>query len=199
MDNTLDDAIWPSVDPEDLWIYDKLILSRKLGYNCGPSGVKVPHAGLYIVRPITNLEGMGVGAEIKWINEDTYHLVPAGYFWCEVFEGRHLSVDYVFGDQVLCVEGIRDKHDPLYKWQEWKKVDDHIPLPEVLASLPYKNINCEFVGGNLIEAHLRPNPDFQEDHDVVYPVWEGQSIEPPTGFRYKESPDYKRQGFFIPI
>ena len=29
-----DDSIWANADPNDLWLYDKLILSKKLGYKC---------------------------------------------------------------------------------------------------------------------------------------------------------------------
>lgn len=81
-----DDIMWNLCDPNDLWIYDKLILSRKMGYVCGPPGVPVPNADSYIVRPITNIEGMGRGAEILWLDDDTDHL-PPGYFWCEIFDG----------------------------------------------------------------------------------------------------------------
>ena len=37
-----DPDIWDKIKPDDLWIYDKLILSRKLGYLCGPAGVAPP-------------------------------------------------------------------------------------------------------------------------------------------------------------
>ena len=37
-----DDTTWESVDPNDAWALDKLVLAKKLGYNCGPAGVNVP-------------------------------------------------------------------------------------------------------------------------------------------------------------
>ena len=39
-----EDEVWAILKPEDIWIYDKLILSKKLGYVCGPIGVDVPMA-----------------------------------------------------------------------------------------------------------------------------------------------------------
>jgi len=194
-----DDTMWLECDPEMLWIYDKLILSRKLGYTCGPSGVPVPEADLYIVRPITNIEGMGRDAKIIWINEDTDTIVPPGHFWCEVFEGRHLSVDYLNGEQVLCVEGYRFEEDPLYRWSEWKKVDDQIPFPKLLSSFNVEQINCEFIGGKLIEVHLRHNPDFDDrEYNVIYPVWDDQKTKAPLGLKFIEDKDFKRKGFFVP-
>ena len=41
-DDTQEDLVWKKVDPDDIWVMDKLILSRKLGYNCGPVGQDVP-------------------------------------------------------------------------------------------------------------------------------------------------------------
>ena len=45
---------WHDISPEDLWYYNKLILSRTLGYDCGPTGVVVPKPGFFIVRPCMN-------------------------------------------------------------------------------------------------------------------------------------------------
>ena len=33
-----DDDVWELAHEEDLWIFDKLILSKRLGYQCGPVG-----------------------------------------------------------------------------------------------------------------------------------------------------------------
>ena len=53
-----DDDAWISCHKDDLWIFDKCILSTKLGYNCGPADMDVPEPGIYIVRPCVNLAGM---------------------------------------------------------------------------------------------------------------------------------------------
>jgi hypothetical protein len=193
-----DNDMWKECDIDDLWIYDKLILSRKLGYVCGPAGVPVPEPGIYIVRPITNIEGMSREVEFVRLEEATCHL-PPGHFWCEVFRGRHLSVDYVFGDQILCVEGYRSTDNPIYQWDRWQVVNTRVPYPEILADLPYEKVNCEFIDGNLIEVHLRHNPDF-EDRDVnhLIPAWKGEKRLPRPGYRFVADEDYKREGFYVP-
>lgn len=192
-----DEDVWPSLPPEDLWVYDKLILSRKLGYACGPTGVRVPCPNEYIVRPITNLCGMGRGARILYLTDKTDHL-PYGYFWCETFEGRHLSVDYVDGEQTLCVEGFRSS-SKLYKWDKWVITEDRVPYHPILHTLTgkYQTINCEFIGDKLIEIHLRGNPDFQVNTNEIIVVWEGDDTTPPEGMKFVEAKDFKRLGFFV--
>ena len=188
---------WKRADPDTLWLMDKLILSRKLGYVCGPVGQNVPKPDHYIVRPCVNIIGLGLGASKMWLDKHTYDL-PLGYFWCEFFEGRHLSVDYHYGKQVLCVEGFK-KEDTFTKWNRWVKTEDEIPFPSILEE--YKHItyiNCEFIDGKLIEVHFRSNPDFDEYTKVFIPVWEGQSTYPPPGFRYIKYRDiHGRIGAFI--
>lgn len=195
-----DNEAWKQCHIDDLWIFDKLVLAKKLGYVCGPVGVDVPIPGTYVVRPITNICGMGIGAKKIHIENTTNHL-PAGHFWCETFEGRHLSVDYLHYKQILCVEGVRDPDAELYHWKKWKRVSDVVPVPRIVYSLnqDYRYLNCEFIGDKLIELHLRVNPDFQNDEEILYPVWEGEDITPPPNMVFVEAYDYKRKGFFKPI
>ena len=168
-----DDEVWDTAHIEDLWIFDKLILAKKLGYQCGPAGGWTPESKNYIIRPCVNAVGMSKGAYIDHIekNTDTDYL-PAGFFWCEIFEGRHLSVDYDFGIQGLTTEGFRNTDDPLWKFNRWTRVDDKVEYPEILHKLvgKYPTINCEFIGGNLIEVHLRANEEMG-DYDEIIPVW----------------------------
>ena len=182
---------WSSIHPQDLWVYNKLQVSRVLGYECGPIGLLVPRPDFYIIRPCINFMGMSRYARIEYLEGDTEHLHP-GEFWCEVFEGEHISVDYYKGQQELTVKGVRDPQDPLYKWKKWYKVDRVIPLPKLLQNLDYNWINCEFIGNKLIEIHLRGNPDFRYNNDSVIPVWEGDSVN-----TYIEDNDYHRLGFII--
>jgi hypothetical protein len=184
---------WNSVHPFDLWIYNKLQLSQVLGYTCGPAGLEVPKPGFYIVRPCINFMGMGRHARIEHLESDTEHLHP-GEFWCEIFEGEHISVDYYKGQQELTIKGLRDSQDPLYKWKRWYKVERDLILPNILLDISsrYDWINCEFIGGKLIEIHLRRNPDFRYNNESVVPVWEGDKVE-----SYIEDNDYRRLGFII--
>ena len=97
-----EEQYWQNPDPDTMWLTDKLILASKMGYKCGPAGIDVPESGDYIVRPVVNAYGLGIGAEKMFIEQTTTH-IPPGFFWCEWFEGRHLSVDYKDGEQSLCV------------------------------------------------------------------------------------------------
>ena len=185
-----EDDVWSIVDPEDLWALDKLILSRKLGYKCGPIGYDVKIPGWYIVRPCVNMMGLGLGTSKTWLDDDTTHL-PIGSFWCEFFEGRHISVDYIDGKQVLAVEGTKS-NDTFTRWEKWTRVEDVVPMPGILQDLSdrYKTINCEFIGKNLIEVHLRGNPDFNEDISEFIPVWDLKKDLTTEGYRFVHCPEY---------
>jgi len=189
---------WNAIHHNDLWIYNKLQLSRVLGYTCGPVGTTVPKPDFYIVRPSINFLGMGRFAEILWIENSTDHLYPSN-FWCEVFKGEHLSVDFYHQEAKLVVRGIKNEDDPLYKWQKWEKIDRKIGFPPILSHLTgnYDWINCEFIDGNLIEVHIRQNPDFRYGNDVAIPIWDDNDQEKHRNLRYIKDSDYKRKGFYI--
>lgn len=193
-----EDQVWKTIDPDDMWVLDKLILSKKLDYNCGPVGLDVTIPGYYIVRPCVNMQGLGLGAQKVWLDRSTTHL-PVGHFWCEWFEGRHLSIDYHHGKQVLAVEG--HKPDTTFtRWEHWVRVADRIRLPRILHSFveKYEWINCEYIGGKLIEVHFRHNEDFVNGIVHFIPVWEGESTDPPEGYTYREYPDvHGRIGAFV--
>ena len=191
---------WKNAKEDDLWIFDKLIIARKMGYTCGPAGVVVPKPDNYIVRPCVNIPGMGRGAVFQHIEDDTKHL-PTGHFWCEIFSGKHVSVDYQDGKQILAVEGTRNEGAELWRFNRWQKIDDVFPLPSIFFSLTkkYQYINIEYVGGKVIEIHLRQNPDFVWNNNIAIPVWNDEKLEMQLSqnMRFVESPDYHRKGFYI--
>jgi hypothetical protein len=189
------DEEWDHIHSEDLWIYNKLFLSRVLGYKCGPVGTTVPQPDFYIVRPSINLLGMGRFARKEWIEKHTCEFHP-GEFWCEIFEGEHLSVDFHQQNAELVVLGTREQEEPYYKWKKWEKIDRKIDFPDVLKKLKgdYDWINCEFIGNRLIEVHFRQNPDFRYDNSVAIPVWDDEKIE---NMRFIEDSDYLRKGFYV--
>lgn len=175
------------LDPEELWVYNKLELSRKLGYLCGPVGVDVLYPGWYIVRPAINFQGLGLGAKKVWLDKSTDHL-PAGHFWCEWFQGTHYSVDYEYAKRVRTTIGIPS--DDITKWKKWEVIDRDILFPHLLFQFRNKpNVNVEYINGKLIEVQLRKNPDFSYNNNVFIPVWEGDVIDTPVGYRYIDCPD----------
>jgi hypothetical protein len=173
--------VFDSIELADLWCVDKLILAKRLGYYCGPAGV-APVPGTYIVRPIMNLRMMSSGASIEQLSGDS---IPDGYFWCEVFSGRHLSFDYNYGVQTLAVEGFR-KSSRLDRFSHWTRTEDVFTLPPILQEIArrYPWFNVEVIGDKVIEAHFRYNDDFQNHSaTTVVPVWRDEFYESPAGDR----------------
>lgn len=189
---------WESIHTEDLWVYNKLILNSRLRHLCGPTGMSVSYSGYYIVRPSINLLGMGRFSRIEWIDKSTDHFHPSE-FWCEIFEGEHLSVDYHNKESKLVVLGERNDNDPLYKWRKWTKINRKVEFPQILNELKgdYEWINCEFIDNRLIEVHFRRNPDFRYGNNIAIPVWRGDRPQRVDNFTFIEDKDYLRRGFFI--
>jgi hypothetical protein len=189
---------WDQIHSEDLWVYNKLILGRVLGYTCGPVGTSVPRPDFYILRPSMNLLGMGRLARKEYIYKytDSYH---PSEFWCELFEGDHISVDYQNKEQRLTVLGTRDEMNPLYKWDMWEKIDIKVPYPKILEKLKgnYEWINCEFIGNRLIEVHFRQNPDFRYENDIAIPIWDTADLEKYPNHTFVSDSDYRRKGFMV--
>jgi hypothetical protein len=186
MEFVSDSDVWEHIDPDDLWIYDRLILSRKLKYNCGPAGVAPKERKTYIVKPCVNFRMMGHGASLKVLSPTTFEIVPDGYFWCEKFEGRHLSFDYYNGEQILSVEGFKDDPSRLDRFSRWKKVSDTFKLPDFIQAVAdkYKWMNVETIGGNIIEIHLRYNDDFRNHKGKeIVPIWKDEFYDSPCGDR----------------
>lgn len=176
-----DADVFLTIHTDDLWCVDKLILAKRLGYHCGPAGI-APVPGTYVVRPVINLKMMGVGATIEYLSGDT---IPDGYFWCEVFTGRHLSFDYHWGKQVLAVEGFRSS-TRLDRFSRWTKVTDVFELPAILQNIAncYQWFNVEVIGDKVIEVHFRYNDDFlNHNATTIVPVWQDEFYASACGDR----------------
>jgi len=199
IDSINDVDVWESLPNQHLWIYDRLILSRRLGYQAAPAGIPVPAANWYVVKPITNLRGMSRGAQRVWLTPELTDSVPDGSFWMPWFRGRHISVDYHWGRQELTVEGFR-RGDRLDRFTRWCRVPDEIALPECLsaAAQDLEWINVEYIGGLAIEAHARYNDDFRNhDSDEIYPQWRDEPVTQPPGTSWYPSAAGDRTGFWI--
>jgi len=194
-----DCEVWVSCPPNWLWVYDKLIVAQHEHVKSGPAGVSVPQPGWYVVRPITNIRMMGRGASRCWLELGDDAQVPDGYFWSEVLTGDHVSVDYHWGNPVLSVQGFRDDPDRLDRFNRWIKVDSVHTLPSWLEELSVTQewINVEYIGGRVIEVHLRYNDDFaNHTASEIIPVWIGQDTTPPPNWAWYASPAQDRLGFW---
>lgn len=164
--------------PNHRELFNKLDLSLRLGYLCGPAGIDVPKNGKYCIRPIYNLAGMGAGSYIQTLFEKNDNYIPPGYFWCEYFEGVHYSIDWKYCENkwspIFCCIGIRNKENPLYKFNRWviSDVPEYIELPNFITEInDVEFINTEYIGEKLIEVHLRKNQDFPKDANELIPIW----------------------------
>ena len=192
-----DDEAWYAYPHHHIW-FNKLWVSERLGYMCGPSGIPPKKSSHYIVRPIYNLSGMGVGAEFKYIQQDDASKVPPGYFWQEIFLGKHYSVTYEFVHDIRpywkpisSFEGVR-LGTSLWRFQKWTRSDYYPEVPKIFNELSdVKKINVEFKNNVAIEVHLRGTPD--PDYDECIPIWDDMQKDVDKyldiGYSYIESFD----------
>jgi hypothetical protein len=158
--------------------FNKLWIAEKLGYACGPSGIAPCKSGWYIVRPVMNISGMGVGAKKEYIKAGDLSKVPPGYFWCEWFEGIQYSVTFewvCYWKQISCFMAERNIEN-LSRFNKWSKYDHKVfklgHIFEEIADSKIIKINVEFIDDNPIEVHLRESPD--PDYDIIIPIWKDE-------------------------
>lgn len=175
-----DEYAWNKYRHRHIW-FNKLYIAESLGYVCGPCGVAPSERGKYVVRPIYNLSGMGLGASVKTIEAGDYSQVPPGYFWCEYFTGAHYSATYKFvrdpsarWELQSCWVGSKHETE-LYKFTKWTRSDYAPTVPYMFNALyDVEYINVEFIGDNVIEVHLRKSPD--PDYDELIPAWKYNGV-----------------------
>jgi hypothetical protein len=211
---------------EDAWLkyphhhnwFNKLYVAEQMGYDCGPCGFAPSKSNYYIVRPIYNLGGMGVGTSVQYIEANDYTMVPPGYFWCEILLGKQYSATYEFvhgglsdgkpyWKPISCWVGEKAPGS-FSKFTQWTR-SSYVPeVPRVFNVLSdVKRINVEFKGNSPFEVHLRDTPD--PDYDVLIPIWNDTSLSDiewylSQGFTYVSSPDdsngfleVAREGFMV--
>lgn len=140
-----------------------------------------PTDGFYIVRPIYNLSGMGVGARRQWLTTADLSQVEPGFFWCEWFDGPQHSVTYAWKghggwEPVSSWEGRVSPCD-LTRFHWWHRSDFALKPPSIVNELAEVGvINIEWIGSRIIEVHLRPSPDPDVVGDHLVPVWADEVV-----------------------
>ena len=186
-----DYQVWKAY-PQYRWIMDKLGVSLRLGYHAGPAGIPVERTGWYIVRPVYNPYGMGIGASKKWFDSEkdyddlACHLhVPPGYFWCEWFDGSHYSIDYKRVNNrwhaINASQGFHSSENNLTKFNCWRIIEPPmIELPDWIHDIDVKELNIEFKDVKITEIHLRSGNDIALESNIgdeYYPIWKGDNVE----------------------
>lgn len=173
--------------PEYRWVFNKLELALRLGYQCGPACVSIKKAGDYIVRPIYNLRGCGIGAKKLFLDpkihaEDMilHKFIPPGYFWCEYFVGNHFSIDYKRENNqwipFSAMIGTHENEDNLVKFEVWEKIEiPNLKLPNFIQNIDVEYINVESKNDKIFEIHLRPGNKEIWDLPMgskLHPLWD---------------------------
>lgn len=179
--------------------FNKLFVSLAFGYRCGPAGVAPDTSDWYCVRPVMNLAGMGVGARKQWIEAGNNRSVEPGYFWCEWFDGRHISATYKWQEGWHATTAFEGFHDELNlsRFDRWIRTD--APALEGLQELrDAELINVEFIGDRVIEIHFRESPD--PDGNLLIPVWADMTVPEDMVPSFEDATGYltvPRLGFVV--
>lgn len=188
--------------PRDRWVYNRLELAERLGYPCGPAGVPFRWDATWFAKPIINIRGMSRGA--RKVTDPAY--VPDGWFWMPCFAGPHVSVNYLRvtrstrGSGWLAQEALYCLKDPDGTPRAWIRTREHPILPDVFGEIRESHqLNVEYIGDQVIEAHLRWGWDLSACEDAVaaLPVWEGDQSATWPGLieDYAETGGRRRVGF----
>ena len=176
------------------WAFNKLEVSLRQGLHAGPAATAPEKDGSYIFRPTYNIYGMGIGAKIFSYNKESdynslinHDVVPPGYFWCEVLEGDHLSIDYNqdingFWHTRSVWRGVHDNKENLTRFASWTRLDNNsapkwndLPIDASFLYDPEVPVfNVEMIGDYIIEIHLRLGNDPFDEYPVgseIIPVW----------------------------
>jgi hypothetical protein len=159
-----DDTDAHRFNPGHRWIYNKLLVAKSQGLECGLPGETPPSRYPVFCKPVTNLKGMGAGSCVLMDERDYRENCNPGDFWMKLMTGEHISTDWavVRGEtkwyrHTLGIPGLSGTFDywmiqararpPLIKYsQDWIREF----LPDYTGML-----NIETIGGRIIEAHLR--------------------------------------------
>lgn len=192
-----DYQVW-EMYPQYRWIFNKLEIALKLGYKAGPACVPIKEKGYYIVRPIYNLYGMGIGAKKIWLDPNLHHdemiahmHCDPGTFWCQWLHGNHYSIDYIRENgkwKPFCAMiGQHESDENLIRFVSWKKVNPPIfQLPSFVNEIDNVHyLNVESKDGKPFEFHLRSGNDALWDFNIgttLIPVWSDEKIDPSRQF-----------------
>ena len=182
---------------DKIW-YNKFIVASLCGYNTGIG--HIPRNGNYVVKPMMNLQGCGIGAQMGFFRKGDS--IPENTFWSEVFEGRHITIDYSRIDGAWCqgstFEGFKTDPKNLLQFSMWRRVSYPYKLLPIFDVIHANCCNIEIIGNKIIEVHLRHNTD-PVQYDVFIPIWDCNQVCPSGFTRIEDSEDHPgRLGFFVP-
>ena len=145
------------------WIYNKLLVARSQGLECGLHDA-APSRYPVFCKPVINLRGMGAGSCILFSERDYQAKCGVGDFWMRVLTGEQISTDFaiVRGEIAWCRHTLAIPAEA-GTFDYW--VVEERPRPRlerycaawIGANLTAYTgmLNLETIGGRIIDAHLR--------------------------------------------
>ena len=178
-----------------LWVHESCdTLGR---YPAFPAGVDCPCTGIYAVRPVMNLSGMGAGSYIALLRKGECNKVPPGYFATPYTDADHYSVGYKYrhgrwqtwdvyhgAQEPIDIKRVLGGHKvPVPRFSLWERCTGRrtgcpADPPGVIRGLdgaqPHLpgHINVEYRGDLVVEIHLRPAHRIERSGDVLVPVYQ---------------------------
>lgn len=190
--------------PQYRWVFNKLEVAMRFGYECGPACVPIKRKGNYIIRPIYNLFGQGIGAKKQYLDPELHtedmilhKYVSPGYFWCEYLEGDHFSIDYKRENgrwiPFSAMIGTHETENNLTRFEVWQKVElPNFELPNFIHEIDVDYLNIESKNEKPFEIHLRTGNDQIWNLPMgskVYPIWDEKDLNKKNGMKF--SPNYE--------
>jgi len=150
---------YPLTPEKDRWIFNKLLVAERLGYDCGPSGVPMTKPGSYCFRPVMNFMGNSYAGHFKFefdgVNQP--EIIP-GWFWCEWFDGDHEWVEFTDGNAVnwYHTAALPDRPRNAQGRRKWERHNAPVinKVPAIFNGIS-KHLLIEHIGGKIIELAPR--------------------------------------------
>jgi len=163
-----DRTLYHKLPLKDRWIFNKLEICERFGYEpYGPCGTPMP-AGTYCVRPIINLLGMAEGGFFKKVvKEGGVTLVPS-FMWTPWNTGMRSWVEYI-DDEIssALIQTNWDENTQTERYMEQLKHNAH-PLPDILNGIS-RYMFVEYLGDTIID--IVPRHMEEDARDFVINVY----------------------------
>lgn len=149
-----DQVTYNQVPKKDRWIFNKLEICERFGYEpYGPCGALMP-AGTYCIRPIINLRGMGQGGFSKKTVREGAAINKPGYVWTQWETGMRSWVEYVNDEISSALKQVGwDEHMQLERYVEQPRDKAH-QLPDILKGIS-RYMLVEYLGDTVIDIGPR--------------------------------------------
>lgn len=175
----------------DRWIFNKLEICIRFGYEGGPCGIPMK-IGKYCIRPIINLNGMAEGGFWKRVITKTNTIIiKPGYIWTKWETGPRSWVEYV-NDKISSAQIA-------INFNEKTGIETYMELPAKQAQpIPQQLMNIsrymlvEYLGDVVID--IGPRHMYEETKQSIVNDYRNfdSSYNPPNSSTFAFQPYMKR-------